>query len=516
MASPNKPEDPKAEGTKDGEEEKPQMAAERPIERPSSPPGQSSPRPGIPDSMINMVGASPPRFVNFDQLMAAADGMKNMELAHEIAVNNDFELEQEMDTSNSLEKQVRETVKRAFWDAFQDRLSRDPPDLSMAAGMLKELKESLLGIMLPQHKRLKEQIQEVLDLSLISQQMDNGAMDFEFYGSYVTDIMAKLCAPARDDSITEIKQIKEVTPKFRAIMETLELMRRDMANFTIKQVRPYIQQNSIEYEIKKFTEYFEAQRALGINALQYTEIWVKRSFDKLKQTPLATQTPGGSQALAPTPANILTQAYVEILEWSDPLNFPETLQMDQKRLMALRDKLHMLGLITSVQLITYSVGGAPVEGVEALKLQLKEHCDVLLRDVATRGINDVLSSIAEQVITDVDASLRSRQMATLSDDQKTNIRGQVASLGGRENRIRQIMLNRLVGFVHEGISGKPVNSLQIPKGCSAVQQELSQVLGNFLRLTSHNRSVFGSNYAGIIEGLLSGPEDGAQPPQTAA
>ena len=44
--------------------------------------------------------ASPPRFVNFDQLMAAADGMKNMELAHEIAVNNDFELEQEMDTSN--------------------------------------------------------------------------------------------------------------------------------------------------------------------------------------------------------------------------------------------------------------------------------------------------------------------------------------------------------------------------------------------------------------------------------
>ena len=38
--------------------------------------------------------ASPPRFVNFDQLMAAADGMKNMTLAHEIAVNNDFELEQ--------------------------------------------------------------------------------------------------------------------------------------------------------------------------------------------------------------------------------------------------------------------------------------------------------------------------------------------------------------------------------------------------------------------------------------
>lgn len=43
-------------------------------------------------------------------------------------------------------------------------------------------------------------------------------------------------------------------------METLELMRRDMANFTIKQIRPYIQQNSIDYERKKFSEYYETQK----------------------------------------------------------------------------------------------------------------------------------------------------------------------------------------------------------------------------------------------------------------
>ena len=62
-------------------------------------------------------------------------------------------------------------------------------------------------------------------------------------------------------------------------------------------------------------------------------------------------------------------------------------------------------------------------------------------------------------------------------------------------------VKRLIGFVSEGTSGRAVTSLQLPKGCSAVGQELTQVLGNFLRLTSHNRSVFGANYAQIIDQL---------------
>ena len=41
----------------------------------------------------------------------------------------------------SIEKQVRATVERAFWDAFEEKLNQDPPDLSMAYGMLSDLKE---------------------------------------------------------------------------------------------------------------------------------------------------------------------------------------------------------------------------------------------------------------------------------------------------------------------------------------------------------------------------------------
>lgn len=40
----------------------------------------------------------------------------------------------------------------------------------------------------------------------------------------------------------------------------LDLMKMDMANFTIQQIRPYLQQQSMEYEKTKFEEFLKTQR----------------------------------------------------------------------------------------------------------------------------------------------------------------------------------------------------------------------------------------------------------------
>ena len=45
-------------------------------------------------------------------------------------------------------------------------------------------------------------------------------------------------------------------------METLELLKLDMANFTIQQMRPHIQQQVVIYEQKKFKELLETQRGI--------------------------------------------------------------------------------------------------------------------------------------------------------------------------------------------------------------------------------------------------------------
>ena len=45
-----------------------------------------------------------------------------------------------------------------------------------------------------------------------------------------------------------------MVPLFRGIMDLLEQMKLDMANFTIQQVRPVIVSQSVEYEKLKFRE----------------------------------------------------------------------------------------------------------------------------------------------------------------------------------------------------------------------------------------------------------------------
>eukprot|EP00105_Crassostrea_gigas_P005043 XP_011418490.1 PREDICTED: T-complex protein 11-like protein 1 [Crassostrea gigas] len=97
----------------------------------------SSPR--IPPAF--MVAASPPKFLSFEQLMEAASGVKNMALAHEIAVNSDFKLESFQPPDDSIEKKVKDTVRRAFWDAFQAKLDEDPPDFSHALVLIEEVKD---------------------------------------------------------------------------------------------------------------------------------------------------------------------------------------------------------------------------------------------------------------------------------------------------------------------------------------------------------------------------------------
>ena len=44
--------------------------------------------------------ASPPKFVSFEDIMQAANGVSNMALAHEIAVDNEFRFKKQEPEAN--------------------------------------------------------------------------------------------------------------------------------------------------------------------------------------------------------------------------------------------------------------------------------------------------------------------------------------------------------------------------------------------------------------------------------
>lgn len=77
------------------------------------------------------------------------------------------------------------------------------------------LLQTLLSFLLPGHTRLRNQITEVLDLDLIKQEAENGALDISKLVEFTIGMMGTLCAPARDEEVKKLKDVKEIVPLFR-------------------------------------------------------------------------------------------------------------------------------------------------------------------------------------------------------------------------------------------------------------------------------------------------------------
>jgi len=312
-----------------------------------------------------LTSASPPKFVSLEEIISAAKGMANMALAHEIAVESSFELEKREPPENSLHRRVKDTVFKAFWDILSQQLQEDPPNYSQALVLLSEIKESLLALLLPHSTKLKEEIEEVLDIDLIQQQVENGSLDFQYYANYVISLMGKMCTPARDGHINKLKQESDTVAVFKGILETLELMRLDMANFTIEMYRPVVAANSVDYEKAKFQEYLR----VNPDGFEVTKRWLLRQVTPT--TPLATMDHR---------REVIAQAYLELLSWDDEIPFPETLLMDQKRMVELR--CEMLRVTAAAAVLLLVVSSVPkLQANSSFKMSLKEHLCLLLQEV---------------------------------------------------------------------------------------------------------------------------------------
>lgn len=162
--------------------------------------------------------SSPPRFVTVEELLETAKGVTNMALAHEIVINGDFQIKPVELPEDSLEKRVKDIVHKAFWDCLSVQLSEVPPTYDRAIKLVGEIKETLLSFLLPGHTRLRNQITEVLDLDLIKQEAENGALDISKLAEFIIGMMGTLCAPVRDEEVKKLKDIKEIVPLFRWVL----------------------------------------------------------------------------------------------------------------------------------------------------------------------------------------------------------------------------------------------------------------------------------------------------------
>merc|ERR1711962_1932391 len=216
------------------------------------------------------------------------------------------------------------------------------------------------------------------DIEVIQQQIDNECLEFEKYAGYILGIMGMLCAPVRDERLAELKEETKVVPLFKGIMDLLEQMKLDMANFTIQQVRPVIVSQSVEYEKLKFREFLDTREGEE-NGLVSTREWLTRH----NPTEEELNDPKYKKLLG---QRVLNDSFSEILEWDEYYTLPETLVMDQRRIFALRDKVERVSVSTAVLLLSFSNLNSLIIPMDSQRVKetIKRHIDILLGSLSAR------------------------------------------------------------------------------------------------------------------------------------
>uniref|UniRef100_A0A8B9DES7 TCP11 n=1 Tax=Anser cygnoides TaxID=8845 RepID=A0A8B9DES7_ANSCY len=455
--------------------------------------------------------ASPPQDRSVSELQEISDEIYKLTLAHEIVLNGDFKLQMVNFSPFSLENRVKETLHKAFWDSLKEQISASPPDYTQAIQLLQEIKEALLSLLLPRHNQLRSQIEEALDVELIRQEAEHGALDIRGLTTYILDTMAMLCAPVRDEDVQGLQSLSDPAQLLRVvtfvlpscspieeqssvkeIFRVLDLMKTDMLNFSIQSLRPHLQDHSIQYEQKKFQELIDKLP----NSLDHTTEWLREAAAEASASLSGSQphsaalqgAVGGSTAL-PSLTSVLNQGYMNLLCWEPgQKEYPETLLMDQARLQEVQAQVNQLSVTAAVLLVTSGMCGSALFGSPGFVARLKLVTKVLSEGLSCTRCEEALQDISDQVLQEVSRALSQLGYPALTSDKCASLKGQIKSIADKGNAVRRVIEQRIHLFLSHFISPDGWNSQKdFPKGLDAIQEELQEVGRRFRSVIHHNR-----------------------------
>ncbi|KAF8979063.1 hypothetical protein BGZ46_005862 [Entomortierella lignicola] len=352
----------------------------------------------------------------------------NLRMVHELALDTNFKLEHKkslIDTAESiggtagasvgadgmqsLEARIRAIATKAYFDKIREdaeegNLGKWIPSL------LTTIRDQLLD-MLPPTSAMAVQISEGFDIEFVQQQVDKNVYDIKAALESVLKIMSELCAPVRDPAIRELmddlSQISKdpltndfddisssastvtdtarysaayVAPKdlvsvLQGILELLELMLMDLANFRLTMARPKLEKEAVPYEQNAFKDSLRKNKTL----LDTTKIWLEESAKKVLQQHSSTTAASLATAAAATSSTdggenghngahrhiyyeILVHGILDLVFSSkhfdvspDREMFPSTLALDRERMSRYQNEVQGLAMVAIILNISLNV-----------------------------------------------------------------------------------------------------------------------------------------------------------------
>lgn len=432
--------------------------------------------------VLPSLDGSPPKLLTLDEYEGMTKNLQKMELVHELVLNPDFMLKPYEPPENSLERRIKDVMHKAFWDVLREQLQREPPCFDQAIALLTEIKQSFHEIIPTKNKRAFEHINEMLDEALIRQQAEQGVLNFKAYAEFIIQLLAKNCAPVRDEEVAKLAQIEDVVETFKAILDVMALMKLDLANYLMQSARNQIIANSVEYEKQKFKETL-AYYKFGFPA---TEKWLKRHC-----TPNSDGSPG-------TINQTLSNAYLELMDWDEANEFPELLSIDKQRILKLGQRGKRLCVCVSLNLIASAhpiISQRPEN-----RMTIAKDFQILLQDVTNENeISEALPNIWEHIKAKINEFLTKEGQPKMDEATENQFKAQVLQLGNKDSPVRTLTWKRLQTYyrlVTRVRDSKPPP----PPGCLEYKDELDGYVNALRMVIKYNHSVFGEYFAELLSG----------------
>ncbi|EGT52345.1 hypothetical protein CAEBREN_15622 [Caenorhabditis brenneri] len=423
-----------------------------------------------------------------------------MELVHEIAIDPNFQIPDV--PANALQRCVRETMHRAYYNQLRRDLAKDPPELEFCFGFLMELKAMILDdILTAQHTRLKGEINTMLDEPKLREKLAENTLDVMEVMKYIIDLCSRLCSPVRDDKVAELRTKDDLIDLFQGTMDLLELMKNDLTNYQINQNRTAIE----EYSAKREYEMFQKSLSENPNGCNLTREWLKAAYDELFASTEDSDEPGSSakkekredeetkKALVDT----TSRGYVKLVQVDEYPGFPETLKIDRLKIELLAEKFLQIVMCASSVFVTCNVAGKQISESPDFKKTLKDHLVAITNNTDEERIKADLEKIGEQCVKESQESAEKLGLEW-SIEKTTSIRNQINALLNLENPIRKLVHQRVSTFVEEMLRSPTSVPHRLLPGLSVIQSELCAFTSKFLRLCVHNRKTFYAMYSSLI------------------
>lgn len=225
----------------------------------------------------------------------------------------------------------------------------------------------------------------------------------------------------------------DVIETFKGILETLDLMALDMANFTIQMAKPDIIAHSVEYERKKFADLLKVTP----DGLEHTRKWLLRHLDPNTKVP---KDEDYNAFIRATSKRVFINACIELLEWKEEEIFPETFMLDELRLKELSIRTYRVIIVGTALLMTVSNVDQNLQTLASFKDTLKNHICLLCASIySDKDLPNVLPNIADQVIKDISEARKAHNMAALSEVNEKAIKQQILEIANSDQSIRQLV-----------------------------------------------------------------------------